>query len=91
MLLDERRLHSLSSVQMYHARLQRAFNKRVKPRNIKVGDMVVKSIRAPVPVDPRGKVKPNWASPYSVKEIYYGDVGKIVELDGEEFTKGTRY
>ena len=43
-LLDERRLNSLSTVQMYHSRLQRAFNKKVRPRNIKVGDLVLKSV-----------------------------------------------
>ena len=39
-ILDERRLNSLSTGQMYHARLQRAFNKKIKPRNIKIGDLV---------------------------------------------------
>ncbi|KAK9682793.1 hypothetical protein RND81_10G096700 [Saponaria officinalis] len=88
-LLDERRLNSLSTVQMYQARLQRAFNKKVKSRNIKVGDLVLKSVRAPLPVDPRGKFKPNWAGPYLVKEIYSGGAVKLTDLDGEEFSSVT--
>jgi hypothetical protein len=88
-LLDERRLNSLSTVQMYQARLQRAFNKKVKPRNIKVGDLVLKSVRAPLPVDIRGKFKPNWAGPYLVKDIYSGGAVKLTDLDGQEFTNPT--
>ena len=88
-MLDERQVNSLSTVQMYQARLQRAFNKRVKPRNIKTGDVVLKSVRAPVPVDPRGKFKPNWAGPYIVKEIYSGGAVKLTDLDGQEFTNPT--
>ena len=68
-LLDEHRLKSLRTGQMYHARLQRALNKRHKPKNIKIGDLVLKSIRAPT-VDPRGKFKPKWAGPYVVKDVY---------------------
>ena len=37
-LLDERRLNALYHVQVYHKRLEKAFNKRVKQRNIKEGD-----------------------------------------------------
>ncbi|KAL9224714.1 hypothetical protein vseg_000724 [Gypsophila vaccaria] len=88
-MLDERRLNALSTVQMYQARIQRAFNKKVKTRNIKVGDLVLKSVRAPLPVDPRGKFKPNWAGPYIVKEIYSGGAVKITDLDGQEFSLPT--
>ncbi|KAL9226186.1 hypothetical protein vseg_002027 [Gypsophila vaccaria] len=89
MLLDESHLNSLSTVQMYQARLQRAFNKKVKSRKIKVGDLVLKSVRAPLPVDPRGKFKPNWVGPYIVKEIFSGGAGKITNLDGQEFNLPT--
>ncbi|XP_074297066.1 uncharacterized protein LOC141627742 [Silene latifolia] len=58
-LLDERRLRALHNVQTYQARIRRAFNKKVKPRNIKEGDLVLKYVRALLPVDPRGKFKPN--------------------------------
>ncbi|KAL9230656.1 hypothetical protein vseg_005979 [Gypsophila vaccaria] len=89
MLLDERRLNSSSTVQMYQSRLQRAFNKKVRSRNIKVGDLVLKSVRAPLPVDLRGKFKPNWDGPYIVKEIYSGGAIKITDLDGQEFNLPT--
>ena len=65
--LDERRLNALYHVQLYKKRLERTFNKKVKPRNIKEGDLVLKSIPALLPIDPRGKFKPKWAGPYLVK------------------------
>ena len=32
----------------YQRRMARAFNKRVKPRNLKEGDLVLKEFRAPI-------------------------------------------
>ncbi|XP_074315590.1 uncharacterized protein LOC141651792 [Silene latifolia] len=69
---DERRLNTLCHVQLYQKRIERAFNKEVKPRGISEGDLVLKSVRALLPIDPRGKFKPNWASPYLVKKILSG-------------------
>ncbi|XP_074297157.1 uncharacterized protein LOC141627845 [Silene latifolia] len=71
-LLDERRLNALYHVQLYQKRIERAFNKKVKPRGINEGDLVLKSVRALLPVDPRGKFKPNWPGPYLVKKILTG-------------------
>ena len=51
-LLDEKRLQALYQTQGYQRRLARAFNKKVKNRNIKERDLVLKEIRAPI-FDPR--------------------------------------
>ncbi|XP_074291479.1 uncharacterized protein LOC141618279 [Silene latifolia] len=60
-LLDECRLNTLYHVQLYQKRIERAFKQKVKPRGINEGDLVLKSARALLPIDPRGKFKPNWA------------------------------
>ncbi|XP_058181261.1 uncharacterized protein LOC131299699 [Rhododendron vialii] len=67
-LLDERRLRALYHVQGYQHRIARAFNKKVKPRDIKVGDMVLKAICRHIS-DLKGMFKPNWGGPYFVKRI----------------------
>lgn len=54
MLFDERRLLALYHVQVYQRRIARAFNKKVKSRDLVERDMVTKEIQAPV-FDPRGK------------------------------------
>ncbi|XP_074298045.1 uncharacterized protein LOC141628850 [Silene latifolia] len=88
-LLDERRLNALYHVQLYQKRIERGFNKKVKPRGINEGDLVHKSVRALLPVDPRGKFKPNWAGPYLVKKILTGGAVRLTDLDGNDFSNPT--
>ena len=71
MLFDERRLKELYHVQGYQRRIARAFNKKVKSRNLKEGDLVLKDNRAPIH-DPRGKFRPNWTGLYIIKSIWSG-------------------
>lgn len=63
-LLDEKRMRALYHVQGYHKRIARAFNKKVKSRNLKEGDLVLIS-------NPRGKMKPRWSRPFVIKKIIY--------------------
>ena len=85
MLFDERRLRALYHIQGYQRRIARAFNKKVKCRNLTEGDMVLKEIRAPV-YDPRGKFRPKWSGPYIIKTILSGGATQLIDLDGNEFS-----
>jgi hypothetical protein len=82
-LTDEKRLKALYYVQGYQRRMDRAFNKKVKPRNLKEGHLVLKKLRAPM-FDPRGKFKPNWARPYVIKTLFSSGTAKLMDMDGEE-------
>ena len=44
-LMDEKRLQALYHTQVYQQRIARAFNKKVRDRNLKEGDMVLKVVR----------------------------------------------
>ena len=79
-------MDALFHTQIYHRMIARAFNKKVKPRKIKVGDMVLKHSRAIV-FDLRGKFRPNWEGPYIVKIILPKGAAKISDLKGNEFTE----
>jgi transposase InsO family protein len=83
-LADERRLEALNNIQLYQRRIARAFNKRVRDRGIREGDLVLKENRAPIH-DPRGKFKPNWSGPFLVKHITSAGAVKLVDLNGDEF------
>ena len=83
LLFNEKRLKALYHVQGYQRRMARALYKKVKPQNLKEGDLVLKEFRAPV-FNPRGKFKPNWAGPYVIKKIMTRGVVKLMDLDGEE-------
>ncbi|XP_075654987.1 uncharacterized protein LOC142625177 [Castanea sativa] len=56
-LTDEKRDRAQYHAQGYQKRIVRAFNKKVKPRNLKEGDLVLKVLRDEI-FDPRGKMKP---------------------------------
>ena len=55
-LIDEKTARAQYLAQGYQKRIARAFNKKVKPRNLKEGDLVLKVLRDEV-FDPRGKMK----------------------------------
>ena len=83
-MLDEHRLQAAHHVQVYQRRVARYFNKRVRTRNIKEGELVLKALRKSI-MDPRGKFKPNWAGPYIVKKILSGGAVELTDIDGTEF------
>ena len=59
----------------------RAFNKKVKPRHFKEGDLVLKKVLSNVK-DPRGKFTPNYEGPYVVKRVLSGGALVLAEMDG---------
>ncbi|XP_028084506.1 uncharacterized protein LOC114285645 [Camellia sinensis] len=85
-LFDERRLKALYHIQGYQRRIARAFNKKVRSRNLREGDLVLKDNRAPIH-DPRGKFRPNWTGPYIIKSIWSGGAVILMDLDGLEFSQ----
>ena len=82
-MIDEKRAGAQYHAQRYPKRIARAFNKKVKPRNLKEGDLVLKVLRDET-FDPRGKMKPRWSVPFIMKKIMSGGTTRITNLDGEE-------
>ena len=68
-MLDEKRLKALYHIQGYQRRLRKAFDKKVRTRDLKLGDLVLKEIQAPVQ-DANGKFKQNKVGLYIIKQIY---------------------
>ena len=87
-MLDEKRLKALYHIQGYQRRLRKAFDKKVRTRDLKLGDLVLKEIRAPIQ-DANGKFKQNWAGPYIIKQIYFGGAIRLMDLDANPFTEPT--
>ena len=82
-LIDEKMTRAQYHAQGYQKRIDRAFNKKVKPRNLKEGDLVLKVLKDET-FDPRGKMKPRWSGPIIIKKIIFGGATRITNLDGEE-------
>ena len=57
-MLDEKRLKALYHIQGYQRRLKKAFDKKIRTRDLKLGDLVLKEIRAPAQ-DANRKFKQN--------------------------------
>ncbi|KAK4404373.1 hypothetical protein Sango_0805900 [Sesamum angolense] len=76
--IDEAREITTTRVAMYKARMAKAYNARVRPRNFQVGDLVLRKAEASGPV---GKLDPKWEEPYKVMEIVNEGAYKLQQMD----------
>jgi len=66
--------------------MKQTFDKRVRPREFKEGDLVVKSIKS-FQLEPRGKWTPNYEGPYVVKRAFSGGALILTTMDGDELPR----
>ena len=64
-LSDEKRLRAIDHIQAYQRKMARAFRKRVKPKPLQKGDLVLRILKGLIG-DPRGKFRPSWSGPYVI-------------------------
>ena len=82
------RLRAADYVCAYQRKMARAFKKRVKPRPLHVGDLVLRVIRGLIR-DPRGKFRPSWNGPYFIRELTPEGAAWLMDLDGNQFSEST--
>ncbi|KAI5420548.1 hypothetical protein KIW84_044374 [Lathyrus oleraceus] len=85
-LIEEKRLTAMCHGQLYQQRMKKAFDKKVKPRVFREGDLVLKKVLSFAP-DSRGKWTPNYEGPYVVKRAFSGGALMLTTMDGEDFTR----
>ena len=61
----------------------KAFNKKVRPQEYQVGDLVIKKIILPQR-DPRGKWTPTYEGPCVVKHVFSGGAMILTNMDGDD-------
>ncbi|KAI5433228.1 hypothetical protein KIW84_020491 [Lathyrus oleraceus] len=71
---------------LYQQRMKKAFDKKVKPRVFREGDLVLKKVLSFAP-DSRGKWTPNYEGPYIVKRAFSGGALTLTTMDGKDFTR----
>ncbi|XP_049344596.1 uncharacterized protein LOC125808959 [Solanum verrucosum] len=81
-LIDEKRLTSICFGQLYQQRMARAYNKKVRPRNFEVGQLVVKRI-LPHQDEAKGKFAPNWQGPYVIKQVLSKGALQLANMEGK--------
>nr|XP_027189418.1 uncharacterized protein LOC113786262 [Cicer arietinum] len=82
-LIEEKRMIALCHGQLYQKRLKKAYEKKVRPREFREGELVLKKI-LPIKKDSRGKWTPNYEGPYVVKKAFSGGALILAEMDGDE-------
>ena len=85
-LIDKKWGRAQYHAQGYQKRIAKAFNKKLKLRNLKEGDLVLKVLKNET-FDLRGKMKPMWYEPFIIKKIFFGGATWITDLDGEEMLR----
>ncbi|KAK1678267.1 hypothetical protein QYE76_039115 [Lolium multiflorum] len=82
----ELRLWSLEKIKENKAKVARAYNKKVKPKEFQVGDLVWEAV---LPLGTKDKVygkwSPNWHGPYKVVQVLKGNAYMLEQLDGVKF------
>ncbi|XP_077248821.1 uncharacterized protein LOC143888329 [Tasmannia lanceolata] len=77
-MMDEERLRAAYHVQDYQRRIERSFNKKIRSRELREGDMVLRECRASI-FDPREKFKPNLSGHYIIDEILSEKAVKLLD------------
>ncbi|GAV76363.1 hypothetical protein CFOL_v3_19838 [Cephalotus follicularis] len=83
-LVEELRDKATIKVVAYQKRVSRYYNKRVNPRPLKEGDLVIRNATIADPTCTRGKLAPNWEGPYKVKRVLRPGTFKLETLGGRE-------
>ena len=68
-LIEEKREQALKRAKDYHRKIAKYYDRRVKPRSFKLGDLVLKKLLLARKGPTHGKLGPNWEGPYVVSRI----------------------
>ena len=82
--LDDKRLQAQQQIELYQARITRAFNNKVKERTFKKGDLVL-AVRRPMVMTHKTKEKfqPKWEGPFVVESVYSNRAYRLITPDGD--------
>ncbi|GAV77089.1 hypothetical protein CFOL_v3_20561, partial [Cephalotus follicularis] len=86
-LVEELRDKATIRVPTYQQRVSRYYNKRVNPRPLREGDLVLRNMEIVDPTGPRGKLAPNREGPYKVKKVLQHETFKLETLGGREIPR----
>ncbi|GAV64660.1 hypothetical protein CFOL_v3_08178 [Cephalotus follicularis] len=86
-LVEELRDKVTIRVAAYQQRASRCYNKRVNPRPLRKGDLVLRNAAIADPTGTRGKLAPNWEGPYMVKRVLRPGTFKLETLGGREIPR----
>ncbi|GAV64702.1 hypothetical protein CFOL_v3_08220, partial [Cephalotus follicularis] len=86
-LVEELRDKAAIKVTAYQQRVGSYYNKRVHPRPLREGDLVLRNSAIADPTGTRGKLAPNWEGPYNVKRVLRLGTFKLETLGDREILR----
>ncbi|KAK0575244.1 hypothetical protein LWI29_035952 [Acer saccharum] len=81
-LLEEKQDKAAEQVAAYQSKIARCFNKMVKTRNFKEGDLVLRKVTQNTRKRSYGVLAPNWEGPYLIKIVVRKGAYKLKDMDG---------
>ena len=87
-MIDDKRMTAMCHGQLYQRCIEQAFNKKVRPRVFKEGDLVLKKRNQAMP-NHRGKFAPTYEGPYVVKKAFFEGALILADMDGCDFNMPT--
>ncbi|XP_065035979.1 uncharacterized protein LOC135671747 [Musa acuminata AAA Group] len=82
-LLEERRADAHQKALSYKRAVARVYNRNVRPRSIKLEDLVLRKIEVSHPTRVRGKLAPKWEGPYRVIGVSRPGTFRLATMDGD--------
>ena len=70
-------------VTAYQLRAERYYNKKVRPQNFLLGNLVCRKVKAARPSEAHGALAPKWEEPVQVSQALGNGDYKLETLDGE--------
>ncbi|GAV79086.1 hypothetical protein CFOL_v3_22551, partial [Cephalotus follicularis] len=86
-LVEELRDKAAIRVVAYQQRVSRYYNKRVSPRPLRQGDLVLRNSAIVDPTGTRGKLASAWEGPYKVKRALRSRTFKLKPLEGRDIVR----
>ena len=87
-MIDEKRITVMCHGQLYQRRVERAFNKKVRPRVFEEDDLVLKEHNQAM-LDHRGKFALTYKGPYVVKNAFSRGALILANMDGHDLNMPT--
>ncbi|XP_064941035.1 uncharacterized protein LOC135594623 [Musa acuminata AAA Group] len=82
-LLEERWADAHRKTLSYKRAVARVYNRKVRPRSIKLEDLVLRKIEVSHPTRVRGKLAPKWEGPYRVIGVSRPGTFRLATMDGD--------
>uniref|UniRef100_A0A2N9ICH8 Uncharacterized protein n=1 Tax=Fagus sylvatica TaxID=28930 RepID=A0A2N9ICH8_FAGSY len=82
-LVDEIRDQAEARTRVYQQRMARYYDRRVKHREFKIGDLVLRKVTLATKDPTQGKLGPTWEGPYRVVKFHRRGTYHLEKLDGD--------